>query len=172
MVYYFNGRKLQIGLSTHETKNEKVVSGTRDDGSTILVSDSYGETIETTNGIDILGHDGIIIFESDGGTPLRDDTREGGSKNAHRRLSFIDIRGSIVENSVQLLDGDVTMFSVGGGIDASGKKSSLNNIFQGLLEITRKSVRTGLSDRIYRHGVILIVEIRNSLSGGSNESHL
>jgi hypothetical protein len=174
MVYYFNGRKLQIGLSTHETDNEKVIGGCNWilNGVTILVSDCHGETIETTNGIDVLCGDWIIILESDGSIPFCKNTRKRAAKVAHRRLTLVDIRGSIIKNGIQLLDRNITMLCIDRGVDTSGEKSSLNNIFERLLEIASESVRTILSDRIDCHSVILIVEIGNSLSGGSNESHL
>jgi hypothetical protein len=174
MVYYFNGRKLQIGLSTHETENEKIVC-TRVgilDGVSILIPDRDSETIEATNRINILGGDWIVVLERDGRTSLGENTRERATKIAHGRLSFIDIRSSIVEDGVQFLDGHVAVFGGDIGVDASGEKSSLNNIFERLLKIAREGVRAILSNCVDRHSVVLIVEIWNSLSGRSDESHL
>jgi len=174
MVYYCNGRKLQIGLSTHETENEKIVC-TRIgvlDGVAILIPDGHSETIEAANGIDILCGDWIVVFESDGRTSLGKDTRERTAKIAHGSLSLIRIRSSIIEDGIQFLDGYVAVFGGNVRIDASGEKSSLNNIFERLLKIAREGIRAILSNCIDRHSVILIVEIWNSLSGRSDESHL
>ena len=174
MVYYFNGRKLQIGLSTHETENKKIVC-TRIgvlDGVAILIPDGHSETIEATNGIDVLCGDWIVVLESDGRASLGENTRERATKIAHGSLSLICIRGSVVEDGVQFLDGHIAVFGRDIRVDASSEKSSLNNIFERLLKIAREGVRAILSNCVDRHSVVLIVEIWNSLSGRSDESHL
>jgi hypothetical protein len=102
MVYYFNGRKLQIGLSTHETKNEKIIPRTGSYGVAILITDGHSETIEATNGVNILCGDWIVVLESDSRSPLGKNTRERGAKIAHRRLTLVDVRSTIIEDAVEL----------------------------------------------------------------------
>src|SRR6056300_824362 len=131
MVYYFKGRKLQIGFSTHETNNEKVVSTHIWvlDGVSILIPDGDSETIDTANGVDVLRDHWIIILECDRRSTFTHQTRKRISQHTHRRLTFIDIRSSVTEDGVEFTDGHVTMFSRNIGIDSSSEKSRLNNIF-------------------------------------------
>jgi len=174
MVYYFKGRKLQIGFSTHETNYEKVfiISTCTSDRDTILVTNSHVETIDTTNRIDVLCDYGVFVLEGHKVVFILYETREGVSKHTEGSLPFIHVRGAITKNRVELFDGNITMFGSGGCVDASGEKSSLNNILQWLTEKASKGVGTILSDGINCDGVVLIVEIGDRLRGRSNESHL
>jgi len=56
-------------------------------------------------------------------------------------------------------------------VNVGREKPGLNHIFERLLEVASECVRTILTDGINGDGVILVVEIWDSL-GRSNQSHL
>jgi len=87
------------------------------------------------------------------------------------RLASENIGSPIIEDGVQLFNGDVAVFCDNVGVNVSGEESSLNNIFEGLLEMASKSVGTVLTNGINSYDMIFIIKVWNSL-GRSNQSHL
>ena len=124
MVYYSNGRKLQIGFSTHETNDDKIIFGRarRGDERTIFVTNVHGKTIDTANGVYVLSHDGVIILKTDDTRVVtRDQARERVTDDTRGGLAVRFIRRTLRENTVKLFDGDVTMIRRGIRVNVRGE---------------------------------------------------
>jgi hypothetical protein len=124
-----------------------------------------------------LANDGIVVLEADEGVTglvgrtICHDTREGASKHTQMRLSSENIGSSVVKDGIQFFNRNITVFCDNVGVNVSGEESSLNNIFEGLLEMASKSVGAVLTNGINSYDMIFIIKIWNSL-GRSNQSHL
>jgi hypothetical protein len=124
MVYYSNGRKLQIGLFAHETNDDKIIFGGARGGDecTGFVTNIDGETIDTTDGVYILGHDWVIILETDDTRVItRDQAREGVSNDTRRGLAVRFVRRTFRENAIEFIDGDVTVVGRVVGVNICGE---------------------------------------------------
>ena len=142
-----------------------------------MISDRNTETINSSDWVYVLTDDGIIILEGDEGVATRmsgtigHETRERAPKHTHMGLSCEHIGSPVVEDGVQLFNGDIAVLDFIRGMNVSGEESSLNNILERLLKVASKSVGAVLTNGINSYGVIFIIKIWNSL-GRSNQSHL
>jgi len=132
--------------------------------------------VDRSDWIDVLSDDRVVVSEEDELViPVRggfgDDTGEGVSHLGHRLLLIQSLECSIVEERVQLFDGDVAVFDRGVGVNVRGDESGLNDVPQRGLEMTRERVRAGLSDAVQSDGVIFVLKIRSRRLGCSHESH-
>lgn len=124
MVYYSNGRKLQIGFSTHETNDDKIIFGRarRGDESTVFVTNVHSKSIDTANGIYVLCHDWVIILKTDDTCIITgDQARERVTDDTRGGLAVRFIRRTLRENAVKLFDGDVTVIRRGIRVDVRGE---------------------------------------------------
>jgi len=142
-----------------------------------LISNRNTETINSSDWVHILANDGVVILEADEGVTslvgrtICHDTRERTPNHTHMGLTGENIGSPVIKDGIQLFNGDITVFRDNVGVNVSGEESSLNNIFEGLLEMTSKSVGTILTNGINSYDMIFIIKIWNSL-GRSNQSHL
>jgi hypothetical protein len=100
------------------------------------------------------------------------ETRETAINPRQLRLPTIYITRPSIEICIKFFDGYVEVLGHVYGVNVGCDESRLNNIFYGLIEITGKCIGVGLTDAINGYGVVLVVEIRDRLSGRSDESHL
>jgi hypothetical protein len=124
-----------------------------------------------------LANDGVVVLEADEGvtvfvsSTICHDTRERTPNHTHVGLTGKNIGSPVIKDGIQFLYGNIAVFCDNVGVNVSGEESSLNNIFEGLLEMAGKSVGTVLANRINSYDMIFIIKIWNSL-GRSNQSHL
>lgn len=103
MVYYSNGRKLQIGFSTHETDDDKIIFDWvgRGDESAVFVTNVHSKSIDTANGVYVLCHDWVIILKTDDTCIVTgDQTRKRVTDNTRGGLSIWFIRRTFCENTI------------------------------------------------------------------------